>query len=104
MSEPGSRLLSICEWVTAGLITAVALCLHLVRVHSAGPLWRDEVAVLNLARMNWREILSYFPHEGFPPPFLALVRGYAWLTGASDTALRVFGLCVGIACLGMVWR
>lgn len=103
MSEPRSRLLSICEWVTAGLITIAASCLHLVRLRSAGPLWRDELAVLNLARMSWHEIFSYFPHEGFPPPFLALVRGYAGLTGASDTALRVLGLCVGIACLGIVW-
>jgi len=103
MSEPRSRFLSTCEWVTAGLITAIALCLHLVRVRSAGPLWRDEVAVLNLARMNWHEIVFYFPHEGFPPPFLALLREYAGFLGTSDTALRVFGLCAGIACLGMVW-
>jgi hypothetical protein len=103
MSEPRSRFLSTCEWVTAGLITAIALCLHLVRVRFAGPLWRDEVAVLNLARMNWHEIVSYFPHEGFPPPFLALLREYAGFLGTSDIALRVFGLCAGTACLGMVW-
>jgi len=53
--------------------------------------------------MNWHEIVFYFPHEGFPPPFLALLREYAGFLGTSDTALRVFGLCAGTACLGMVW-
>jgi hypothetical protein len=53
--------------------------------------------------MNWHEIISYFPHEGFPPPFLALLREYARLLGTNSTALRVFGLCAGITCLGIVW-
>jgi hypothetical protein len=53
--------------------------------------------------MNWHEIVSYFTHEGLPPPFLALLREYAGFLGTSETALRLFGLCAGTACLGMVW-
>jgi len=103
MSKPRPGILSISEWVAAGLMTAIALCLHIARVHSAGPLWRDEIAVLNLARMNWHEIVTGFQHEGFPLLFPALLREYAGLLGTGNTALRVFGFGTGVLCLGIVW-
>ena len=107
MSESRSRLLSTCEWVTAGLITAIALCLHLVRVRSAGeafyyvgdlfhlpcevehhdwvPAGRDQAAMRAsrgrlVADAVPERATLVFTHEGFPA-WGRIVRdpgGYRW--------------------------
>jgi hypothetical protein len=108
MDTVGSRiksrsLLAILEWVVAGVITVMAALIHLHRLLWAGPLWRDEVAALTLARMPWAELLQYFPHEAFPLLFPITVRSYTNVAGTSDFALRLFGFAVGITCIAMLW-
>jgi len=76
---------------------------NVARLRSAGPLWRDEIAVVNLATIEWHEVVRWFPHEGFPLLFLLLLRGYAAALGTGDAALRLFGFGVGVLLLGAIW-
>src|SRR4051812_46284551 len=103
---PKSKLsrLEISEWLIAIALTAFALTLHFVRIRYAGPLWRDEIAALNLARMeSWGDIWRYFPHEAFPLLFPAILRAYTSPLGTSNFALRIFGFLVAAMFLGIIW-
>src|SRR5690349_9383640 len=95
--------LSKLEWLAAVTITALSVCLHLMRFLKAGPLWRDEVAALNLARMPWRDLVHYFPHEAFPLLFPTGLRGYTSIAGTSDVALRFLGSATGVSCIVALW-
>jgi hypothetical protein len=92
------------EWIVAVLLSLMVLFLIAVRVNHAGALWRDECAVVQLARMpDVSDITRNFQHEAFPVPFPILIRGYTNLFSASDTSLRVFGAAVGLALLCALW-
>ena len=83
------------EWMVAVLLSLMVLFFIAVRVNHAGALWRDECAVVQLARMpDVSDIAQNFQHEAFPIPFPILIRGYTNSFGASDTSLRVFGAAV----------
>ena len=82
----------------------MAIFLLVVRATHAGALWRDECAVVNLARMaSVAEIAQNFQHEAFPVPFPVFVRLYSNLFGTSDFALRAFGFVAGVVVLCAVW-
>ncbi len=99
-----SDLFTRAEWLLGILLTAIIISLLLVRAFHAGGLWRDECAVVQLARMpSVSDILRNFQHEAFPPLFPLLVRGYTALFGSSDTVLRIFGFCVGCVLVGAFW-
>jgi hypothetical protein len=92
------------EWALAVLLSVTALFLLVVRATHAGALWRDECAVVNLARMpGLADIARNFQHEAFPLPFPILVRGYTNVLGTGDAALRCFGVAAGVALLGALW-
>ncbi|HET9856959.1 MAG TPA: hypothetical protein VFP99_03920 [Chthoniobacterales bacterium] len=92
------------EWGLAVLLTATTLFLLVTRATHAGALWRDECAVVNLARMpSAAEIAQNFQYESFPVPFPILIRGYTDLFGTSDFALRCFGFIAAIAVLCALW-
>lgn len=92
------------EWMVAVLLSLMVLFFIAVRVNHAGALWRDECAVVQLARMpDISDIAQNFQHEAFPIPFPILIRGYTNSFGASDTSLRVFGAAVGLALLCALW-
>jgi len=92
------------EWMVAILLSLMVLLLIAVRLAHAGALWRDESAVVQLARMpHFGDIARNFQHEAFPVPFPILIRGYTSLFGTGDTALRAFGAAVGVALLCAMW-
>jgi hypothetical protein len=92
------------EWIVAALLSATAIYLLVVRATHAGALWRDEVAVVNLARMpSITEITRNFQHEAFPVPFPIFVRAYTNTFGTGDLALRTFGFIAGCAVLAAIW-
>ena len=92
------------EWIVAVLLSVMVLFLIAVRVSHAGALWRDECAVVQLARMPAvSDITRNFQHEAFPIPFPILIRGYTNLFGDSDASLRVFGAAVGLALVCALW-
>ena len=92
------------DWIVAVLLSVLSIFLLVVRITHAGALWRDEVAVVNLARMpSVPEIAANFQHEAFPVPFPLFVRAYTNLFGTSDPALRTFGFIAGLAVLTAIW-
>ena len=92
------------EWTLAIVLTATALFLLAVRATRAGALWRDECAVVNLARMpTISDVVHNFQHEAFPIPFPLLVRTYTGLFGQTDFALRSFGILAAVALLCAIW-
>jgi hypothetical protein len=92
------------EWTAALLLTALAVVLHVSRFQHAGALWRDEAAAVGLATQpSFRAVFEAFPHEAFPMVFPAAVRTWVAVTGGGDTALRAFGLLVGLGLLAALW-
>ncbi|HBL25942.1 MAG TPA: hypothetical protein DD490_03805, partial [Acidobacteria bacterium] len=101
-SVPFTMRLQRAEGATALLLTLFAVALHLRRLVSAGPLWRDEAAAFHLATApTLGEVIAR--HESFPPPFFFLLRIWASAFGGSDAALRTFGLVAGLALLAALW-
>ena len=99
-----ANFLKRAEWTLSLLLSLTVLFLLALRLTHAGALWRDEVAVVNLARMaSVTEIAHYFQHEAFPVPFPLFVRAYTNVFGTSDRALRLFGFVAGIAVLAAIW-
>ena len=76
------------ELAVAVVLTATALFLLVIRATHAGALWRDECAVVNLARMpNLADIARNFQHEAFPVPFPILIRAYTNVFGSESAGL-----------------
>ena len=74
----------------AGLAISVALIpLHLEFYRHAGPLWRDEVNLLNVATMpTFRSMFEHFHLDSFPFVWLSLCRLWIALVGDGDAAVR----------------
>ena len=90
-------------WAAIGL-TAVIICLHVVRAAKGGGLWRDEAATAHLAdAFSVKYVISNAQFEVFPLLLPAALHAYGWIAGASDLALRMFGMLVGIAIIGALW-
>ena len=99
-----TKFLKHAEWVIALILSATIIFLLIVRVTHAGGLWRDESAVVQLARMPAvSDIFHNFQHEAFPPLFPLIVRAHTIVFGSSDFALRIFGLCVGCLLVAAYW-
>jgi hypothetical protein len=99
-----TKFLKHAEWAVALILSATIVFLLIVRVTHAGGLWRDESAVLQLARMPAvSDIFHNFQHEAFPPLFPLIVRAYTVVFGSTDFALRFFGLCVGCLLVTAFW-
>ena len=100
----GSRALDWIELAVAAVITSAAAWLHVVRASKAGALWRDEVGAVNLAQLpSLGDVAANLHHEAFPIFFTIVLRAYSFATGGSDTALRAFGLVIGLSVLAAVW-
>lgn len=97
-------LLKRAEWIVAILLSAAAIVLLAIETTHAGGLWRDECAVTQLAQMpSVSDILHNFQHEAFPPFFPLIVRGYMFIFGSTDIALRTFGFVVGSSLILALW-
>ena len=91
------------ETATGVALSVAALGAIGVRLWNAGALWRDECAVVQLARVSTLGIAKDFTHEAFPPPFFFLVRLWMTLFGTSDAALRSYGFVVGAGLVAALW-
>lgn len=92
------------EWIIGTVITAAAIYLHWVNLQSAGALWRDEAGIARIATLpTLGEMWSSLGHESCPILSLALLRGWSFIVGSSDAALRVFGFIIGLLMLSAVW-
>ena len=104
MSLPKTILPKVC-WIVAILLTAVAVLLHFFSFTMVGGLWRDEIAIVNIATTpSWAETFRALPYDHCPIVFPAVVRTWTALGLApTDTGLRVLGLCVGFFLLASFW-
>ncbi len=93
------------ELTVALLITALAAVFHVAVFQHAGPLWRDEVNSINMARMpSLADIWNNLQFDSFPMVWFLILRAWTAVTGpANDTALRLLGLVVGLGLLGVLW-
>src|SRR6266478_837110 len=93
------------NWIIAALVTLFATYLHVLFLLSAGGLWRDEAAFVQLSLLpSISEVWQKVPHDSFPILMPLAVR--AWSTaglGNTDLGLRVLGLCVGLFLLLAFW-
>lgn len=92
-------------WTVALALTASAVLLHFFSLTQVGGLWRDEIAIANIARLpSWAEMFRGLPHDHCPIVFPAVVRVWTALGWAqTDAGLRVLGLGIGLFLLASFW-
>lgn len=89
--------------IVAIIVTLACGFLHIVFGLHAGGLWRDEIGSLEIATMRtFSELWSNLAFESFPALFPLLLRAVASVS-ASDHALRVFGVVIGLLILAALW-
>jgi hypothetical protein len=88
-------------WIGALAIGLAAIWLHLTFLTHAGGLWRDEINLLNLAKLP---ALSGLRQDSFPVAMPLLVRAWAACRlGRTDFELRCLGVLLGMGLLAAFW-
>jgi hypothetical protein len=101
MRDRVSRRLAL---VIALLATFAAIQLHWVSFTHSGGLWRDEIAVTNIATLpSVVAMWTALPHDHCPILFAAAIRAWVATFGGSDGALRTFGFAIGLFLLSSLW-
>ena len=92
-------------WIAALSLTGTSVLLHFVNLTQAGGLWRDEIAIANIATQpSWTETFRALPHDHCPIVFPAVVRIWTALGLAqTDTGLRVLGVGIGLFLMASFW-
>lgn len=99
-----SKFITYAEWLIAIVLSALVVCLLVVRATQAGGLWRDECDSVELAQMPaFADIVRNLHFTSFPILFPTTVRFFTTVFGTSDASLRCFGLLIGIGLLGVAW-
>jgi hypothetical protein len=103
-SFPNPILRKAC-WIVALSLTGASVLLHFFSLTQAGGLWRDEIAIANIATLpSWAETFRALPHDHCPIVFPAVVRIWTALGLAqTDTGLRLLGLGIGLFLLASFW-
>jgi len=100
-----SPILRKASWMVALSLTLAAILLHFFSFTVVGGLWRDEIAIANIAKLpSWVETFRTLPHDHCPIVFPAVVR--IWTASGlaqTDTGLRVLGLGIGLFLLASFW-
>jgi hypothetical protein len=93
------------EWAAALAITAVVLLLDINYALHAGALWRDEANSYSMA--TYPSLVTTWNRQQFDSfPMLWYLVLRAWIktgAGQTDGGLRLFGLLVNFAIIGMLW-
>ena len=91
-------------WVRGAQVAFVTLCAAALRFHNLGglPLWYDEAATDEFARLSWRELWSNF-HETNPPLYFALIKAWTGWFGDSPAALRAVSAIAGTVAVPLVY-
>lgn len=93
-----------CSMVVAIVATVTAIALHLVSLTNAGGLWRDEVAITNIATLpSLQAVWEALPHDHAPILFPAVIRVWSVTFGQTDVRLRCLGLVIGLFLLASLW-
>lgn len=90
---------------TAVLLTFAAIWLRWIAALSAGSLWRDEAAGVEVANLpGLGAMWNNMQYDSFPALWLLLARAVGNVAGSTDdTALRVLGFVIGVGVVGILW-
>src|SRR6266567_4403545 len=94
------------NWITAALVTLSATFLHALFLLTAGGLWRDEAAFVQLSLLpSVSEVWQKLPYDHCPILMPLAVRAWSAVAtpGNTDPGLRVLGLYVGLFLLLTFW-
>jgi len=93
------------EWVSAILISLVALALHVVFLNHAGGFWRDETCVVQIGTLpTLGDVWEMLPHDHCPILVPALVRLWTKLgLGNTDFGIRQLGFILGLMLTASYW-
>lgn len=99
------HLLRVLELCLAVSLTVWSCALFFMVMRNGGALWRDEVVVVNLARMpSWRSMLFHNYYEPLPCLFPVVLR--SWTTmglGQTDHDFRLLSMLLGMLVVGALW-
>ena len=86
-------------------LTGASVLLHFFSLAQAGGLWRDEIAIANIATLpSWTETFQALPRDHCPIVFPAVVRIWTALgLGQTSTGMRVLGLGIGLFLVASFW-
>lgn len=86
------------------LAVVLALMAGLVlRFIAVSPLWLDEALSVNIASVPLGELAETLRHDGAPPLYYALLKGWMGIFGSSDVAVRALSGVLSLAALPLVW-
>ena len=92
------------EWGAGALLGLLALWAHGMRYVHAGGLWRDEAGLAHLAILpSLGEVWRLLPRDSVPILVPIAIRMFSRVAGASDQALRGFGMTIGLAIAAALW-
>jgi hypothetical protein len=100
-----SSILRKACWIVALALTGASVLLHFFSLTEAGGLWRDEIAIANIATLpSWAETFRALPHDHCPIVFPAVVRVWTALGLAqTNTGMRILGLGLGLFLVASFW-
>ncbi|MGZ4974590.1 MAG: glycosyltransferase family 39 protein, partial [Limisphaerales bacterium] len=84
-------------------LSAWIICLHIVNMLHAGPLWRDECGTIAYANMPFGEMWDKVQYDNFSPFFEWIARVWTLVISPADFGYRVLGLIVGVGTLAVIW-
>jgi hypothetical protein len=67
-------------------------------------LFRDEAASWLLARYPLPDLLMHTAQEPYPPLYLLVLKGWTWVAGDSEAALRALSVAFGMVVVIVGWR
>lgn len=91
------------SWVgRVALVGVVTLGVGL-RFITRSNLWLDEALSVNIATLPVGDLFEALRHDGHPPLYYLLLRGWMKLVGEGDTAVRALSGVFGVAALPLAW-
>ncbi len=88
--------------VAVGLI-AVAILLRIAFLGDR-QLFRDEAASWLTAHYPLPDLVAHTSHEAYPPLYFLVLKGWTWLAGDGEAALRSLSVLFGLAMVLIGWR
>jgi 4-amino-4-deoxy-L-arabinose transferase-like glycosyltransferase len=85
------------------ILVLAAVALRLVGL-GARDLFRDEAASWLLSRYPVGDLVRHTATEAYPPLYPLLLKGWTWLWGDSEVAMRLLSVLAGLVMLLAAWR
>ena len=91
---------------TRGFVALISVALVagvVLRFVTASPLWLDEALSVHIARLPLGDLVEALRHDGHPPLYYVLLRGWMSLFGEGDVAVRALSGLFAVAALPLLW-